>query len=195
MTHPLPRRQFLRSSFLLAGGVATGWMLPREMETARAQIPKGPGPEERIKELKLELPDVRPPVATYFPAVRTGNLLFTAGHGPRRADGTSITGKVGADLSLEQGQEAARRVALAVLATTRHHLGSLNKVVRAVKVLGMVNAASDFTGHSQVINGFSDLLVEVFGKEHGTAARSAVGMNSLPGGIAVEIEAVFEVRT
>lgn len=201
MTQSSSRRTFLGSSLWLAAGVAAGCALPRGAFTLWAQEakdkeqPPAPPIDARLQQLGLELPEVRPPAATYVPAVQVGHLLFTSGHGPRRADGTAITGKVGADLTLAQGQEAARRVALAILATARHTLGSLDKIVRVVKVLGMVNAAPDFTGQSQVINGFSDLLVDVFGKQNGTAARSAVGMGSLPGGIAVEIEAIFEVRT
>lgn len=152
------------------------------------------GADRKLRELGLELPPVTAPVATYLPAVRVANLLFTSGHGPRRADGTAWVGKLGEDLDLAEGQAAARATALRVLATVREALGSLDRVVRVVKVTGMVNAADDFRQHSQVINGFSDLLVEVFGKEAGTAARSAVGMSSLPGGIPVEVEAIFEVR-
>ena len=150
--------------------------------------------EKRIQELGISLPEVPKPVATYVPTVRVGNLLFTSGHGPKKPDGSHVQGKVGKDLTLEQGKEAARLTAISVLASVRSELGSLDKVVRLVKVLGMVNATADFKQQSQVINGFSDLMVEVFGKEAGTAARSAVGMGSLPIGIAVEIEAVFEVR-
>ena len=150
--------------------------------------------EKRIQELGIKLPPVSPPAATYVPTVRVGNLLFTSGHGPAKPGGGYVQGKVGKDLTLEEGNEAARLTAIAVLASVRSELGSLNKVKRLVKVLGMVNATEDFKKQSQVINGFSDLMVEVFGKKAGTAARSAVGMGSLPVGIAVEIEAVFEVE-
>ncbi len=151
------------------------------------------GAEARIKELKLELPSAPKPVATYIPAVQVGNLLYVSGHGPLKTDGTMIAGKVGADMTLEQGKQAARVVGLAILATTRNTIGSLDRVLRLIKVLGMVNATPDFKDHPQVINGFSDLMVEVFG-DAGKGARSAVGMGSLPGNIAVEVEAIFEVH-
>jgi enamine deaminase RidA (YjgF/YER057c/UK114 family) len=147
--------------------------------------------EEKIKELNLQLPEIGQPIANYVHVVRTGNLLFLAGKGPALPDGTYITGKVGTDLSVEDGQEAARVVGLQQLAVLKQELGDLNKVKRIVKVLGMVNCGSDFTQHSQVINGFSDLMVEVFG-EKGKHARSAVGMTALPSNIAVEIELIVE---
>src|SRR5436305_884802 len=151
------------------------------------------GADARIAELKLELPPAPKPVATYVTAVRHGDLVYVSGHGPLRPDGTLMTGKVGADLDVAQGQAAARQTGLAILATLRGHLGSLDKVTRLIKALGMVNATPDFVEHPRVINGFSDLMVEVFG-DSGKGARSAVGMGSLPGGIAVEIEAIFQVR-
>jgi len=141
----------------------------------------------------VRLPEAPKPVATYVLAARGGNLLFTAGHGPALPEGGYVQGKLGRDLTLEEGRRAARLTGISMLASVRSELGSLDRVVRLVKVLGMVNAAPDFTQHSQVLNGFSDLMVEVFAKEAGTAARSAVGMGSLPIGIACEIEAVFEV--
>ena len=151
------------------------------------------GAEARIAELKLELPPAPQPVATYVTAVRYGDLLYVSGHGPLRSDKTMITGKVGADVDVAGGQAAARQTGLAILATVRTHLGSLDKVVRLIKVLGMVNATPEFADHPKVINGFSDLMVEVFG-DAGKGARSAVGMGSLPGNIAVEIEAIFQVK-
>jgi enamine deaminase RidA (YjgF/YER057c/UK114 family) len=151
------------------------------------------GAEARLAELQLELPPAPKPVATYVTAVRLGGLLYVSGHGPLRPDGTLHTGKLGADLGIADGQAAARQTGLAIMATVRSHLGSLDKVVRLVKVLGMVNSTPDFPDHPKVINGFSDLMVEVFG-EAGKGARSAVGMGSLPGQIAVEVEAIFEVR-
>ena len=151
------------------------------------------GAEARLSELKLELPPAPKPVATYVTAVRHGDSLYVSGHGPLRSDGTMHTGKVGADLDLEQGKAAARQTGLAILATVRSHLGSLDRVVRLVKVLGMVNCTTDFGDQPKVINGFSDLMVEVFG-EPGKGARSAVGMGSLPGHIAVEVEAIFLVK-
>ena len=151
------------------------------------------GAEARLAELKLELPPAPKPVATYLTAVRYGDLLYVSGHGPLRSDGTMHTGKLGADLDVPAGQAAARQTGLAILATVRSHLGSLDKVVRLIKVLGMVNSAPDFGEQPKVINGFSDLMVEVFG-ENGRAARSAVGMGALPGGIAVEIEVILQVK-
>jgi enamine deaminase RidA (YjgF/YER057c/UK114 family) len=151
------------------------------------------GAEERLAALKLQLPPAPKPVATYVTAVRQGNLLYVSGHGPLRADGTLHTGKVGLDLDIAAGQAAARQTGLAILATVQSHLGSLDKVVRLVKVLGMVNSTADFVDHPKVINGYSDLMVEVFG-DAGKGARSAVGMGSLPGNIAVEVEAIFEVK-
>ncbi len=151
------------------------------------------GAEDRIKELKLELPPAPKPVATYLTAVRQGNLLYVSGHGPLRSDGTMHTGKLGADLDIPAGQAAARQTGLAILSTIRTNLGSLDKVVRLVKVLGMVACTPDFADQPKVINGFSDLMVEVFG-EAGRGARSAIGMVALPGHIAVEIEAIFEVK-
>src|SRR6185312_2576420 len=151
------------------------------------------GAEARLAELKLELPPAPKPVATYVTAVRQGDLLYVSGHGPLRSDGTLHVGKVGADLDVDGGKSAARQTGLAILATVRSHLGSLDKVVRLVKVLGMVNCTPDFVEQPKVINGFSDLMVEVFG-EPGKGARSAVGMGSLPGGIAVEIEAIYQVK-
>lgn len=149
--------------------------------------------EERIHKLNILLPPAPKPMAVYSTAVRTGNLLFVSGHGPYQADGSLIKGRLGENMDIAEGQNAARVTGLAILATLRTHLGSLDKIVRPVKVLGMVNSTSDFVDHPAVINGFSNLMVEVFGDE-GKSARSAVGMPSLPGGIAVEIEAIFEIR-
>jgi enamine deaminase RidA (YjgF/YER057c/UK114 family) len=151
-------------------------------------------PETRIQELHLTLPDPPKPVAKYKTAVQVGSMLYVSGHAPMKVDGKSIDGKVGADLTPEQGKEAARQVGLTILATVRKTLGSLDKVKRLVKTLGMVNATPDFRGHPTVINGFSELMAEVFGEEAGVGARSAVGMVSLPGNIAVEIECIFEVN-
>jgi len=149
--------------------------------------------DKRITELGLELPPAPKPAGVYKPALQVGNLLYVSGHGPLRPDKTLITGKVGADLSEEQGRAAARQVGLTILATIRNHLGSLDRVVRTIKVLGMVNAVPTFEKHPAVINGCSELFRDVFG-EDGVGTRSAVGMGSLPGNIAVEIEALFEIR-
>ena len=150
-------------------------------------------PEDKIKELGFELFEPAKPIANYVKAVQTGNLVFLAGHGPSKADGSYITGRLGADLTIEQGYEAARRTAIAQLSVLKHELGDLNKVVRIVKVLGMVNADSAFTNHPEVINGFSDLMVDVFG-DRAKHARAAVGMGSLPRNIACEIEMIVEIQ-
>ena len=143
--------------------------------------------EQRLKGLGITLAPVTPPMANYVNAVRTGNLLFLAGKGPG-----AVSGKLGREFSADQGYQHARAVGLALLAVMKSELGSLDKVKRVVKVLGMVNAVPDFTDHPKVINGCSDLFVEVFG-EAGKHARSAVGMGSLPMGIPVEIECIVEV--
>ncbi len=149
--------------------------------------------EARLKELGIELAPVTPPVANYVNAVRTGNLLFLSGKGPTEADGTQHTGKVGADVDTATANQHARLTGLNLLAVMRDELGSLDKVKRVVKLLGMVNATPDFGEQPQVINGCSDLMVEVFG-DKGRHGRSAVGMGSLPGGITVEIECIVEVE-
>lgn len=149
-------------------------------------------PEARLAALGLTLPPAPKPVATYVEATRAGNLLFLAGHGPCDFTAPGATGKVGRDLTVEQGVAAARLTALCLLATLKAELGELSRVKRVVKVLGMVNATDDFTRHPQVINGASDLFVAVLG-ERGRHARSAVGVASLPMNIAVEIEIVVEV--
>ena len=150
-------------------------------------------PETRVQELHLTLPSPPKPVAKYKTAVLAGNMLYVSGHGPLKPDGKMILGRVGADLTPEQGKEAARVVGLAILSTVRNTLGSLDKVKRLIKTLGMVNSTADFKDHPAVINGFSDLMAEVFGDDAGVGARSAVGMGSLPSNIAVEIECIFEV--
>jgi len=149
--------------------------------------------DKRLAELGIELPDVPVPAANYVPFVRTGNLLYLSGQGPRTGTNEFKTGKVGADVSWEQAYEDARLTGLQLIAVAKHALdGDLGRVRRVVKLLGMVNAAPDFTKQPMVINGCSDLLVEVFG-DRGRHARSAVGMGSLPGNITVEIEAIIEV--
>jgi enamine deaminase RidA (YjgF/YER057c/UK114 family) len=148
---------------------------------------------DRLKELNITIPPTRAPAANYVPTVRTGSLVFVSGHGPYRADGTLIAGKLGFDLTVGEGREAAEITMLACLASLQAEIGSLDRVKRFVKVLGMVNCTDDFEQHPQVINGGSDLLVSIFG-EKGRHARSAVGMQSLPFGIAVEIEMVVEVE-
>jgi enamine deaminase RidA (YjgF/YER057c/UK114 family) len=150
--------------------------------------------EEKIRALGLELPVQATPAANYVSAVRTGNLLFVSGHGTLVIDGVrQFVGKVGSDLTMEQGYEAAKQVCLNCLSTIKTNTGDLDKVTRVVKLLGMVNGAPDFDQHPKVINGASDLLVEIFG-ERGRHARSAVGMGNLPFGMAVEIEMIVEVE-
>jgi enamine deaminase RidA (YjgF/YER057c/UK114 family) len=150
-------------------------------------------PEARIQELHLTLPAPPKPVAKYKTAVLVGNLLHVSGHGPLKPDGKLIEGRIGADLTLQQGIEAARVTGIAILSTVRHTLGSLDKVKRLVKTLGMVNCTPEFKDQPRVINGFSELMAEVFGEDAGVGARSAVGMGSLPSNIAVEVECIFEV--
>ena len=151
--------------------------------------------ERRLKELGIDLPPAPKPMGNYVGGVLTGELLFMSGCGPRRNDGSVIAGKVGVELSLEEGYEAARLVGLNMLANIRSVLGSLDRIDRVVKVLGMVNCAPDFSGMPRVINGFSDLFVELLGEERGRGARSAVGMAALPGQIAVEVEMVLRIRS
>lgn len=150
-------------------------------------------PESQIQSLGLELPPAPPKGGVYQPVVVVGNVAYVSGHGPYRPNGTYITGRVGADLGLDEGKEAARQVGLAMLATLRKELGSLDRVKRVVKLLGMVNSTPDFPDHPKVINGCSELFAQVWGEQNGVGARSAVGMGSLPGNIAVEIEGVFEI--
>jgi enamine deaminase RidA (YjgF/YER057c/UK114 family) len=150
--------------------------------------------EKRLQELGIRLGPVAAPVANYVNAVRTGNLLYLAGKGgPPGPDGKRPKGKLGREFTVEQGYKHARDTGLEILAVIRHELGSLDKVRRVLKVLGMVNAVPEFEDHPKVINGCSDLLVEVFG-ERGKHARSAVGMGSLPMQIPVEIEVIVEVE-
>ena len=150
--------------------------------------------DARIEELGIDLSSPSNPIANYVPAVRVGNLLFLSGHGPRRGSSPDmITGKLGRDLSVEEGYEAARLVGIQLLASIQRELGTLDTVERCVKVLGMVNGTPDFDQQPAVINGFSDLMVDVFG-ENGKHARSAVGMGSLPNGIAVEIELIVQLK-
>jgi enamine deaminase RidA (YjgF/YER057c/UK114 family) len=149
-------------------------------------------PEARLRELGIELPKVTAPVANYVPSARLGNIVFLAGTGPLNPDGSRPQGKVGRDVTLEQANQHARNAGLQLLAALREAAGSLDKVVRFGRVFGMVNAVPEFTDHPKVINGCSDLFVEVFG-DRGRHARCAVGMGSLPFNMTVEIEAVVEV--
>jgi enamine deaminase RidA (YjgF/YER057c/UK114 family) len=150
--------------------------------------------DEKLKTLGVELITPTRPVANYAKAVRTGNLIYLSGHGPTKADGTDITGKVGGDLSIEQGIEAAKRTAISLLSTLKMELGGdLSKVKRIVKVNGWVNCPADFKDQPKVMNGCSDLLVAVFG-EKGKHARTSLGTNALPSNIAIEIEMIVEVE-
>ena len=150
--------------------------------------------EKRLAELGLELPPAPKPVGVYKPLVVVGNMAYASGHGPLQADGTLLTGRVGTETDLHGGERSARQTGLAILATLRASLGSLDRVVRVIKLLGMVNCTPDFTAQPQVINGCSELFRDVWGPDHGVGARSAVGMGSLPGNITTEIEAIFEIK-
>jgi len=150
-------------------------------------------PELKIKELGFELPPAPKPMGVYKPVLVTGNFLYVSGQGPLKSDGTLIKGKVGAGLSLEEGKLAARQVGLTMLSTIKANIGDLGKIKRLIKVLGMVNSSPDFDQHPAVINGFSQLMADIFGEDNGVGVRSAVGM-VLPGNIAVEIEAMFELN-
>lgn len=149
--------------------------------------------EEKMMALGLELPSAPPLGGIYHPVVITGSHLYVSGQGPLKNDGTLIKGKVGKDLTLEEGQLAARQVGLTMLATIKAQIGDLGKIKRLIKTFGMVNCFPDFEQHPQTINGFSQLMVDVLGEENGKGARSAVGM-SLPGNIAVEVECIFELN-
>ncbi|HEY8396576.1 MAG TPA: RidA family protein [Flavihumibacter sp.] len=158
------------------------------MSTANAQ-----SPEEKLKSLGIQLPAVTKPVANYVNVVQTGNLLYLSGKGPIDANGKDITGKLGKDLSVEEGYAAARTVAFNHIAVLKDYLGDLKRVKRVVKVLGMVNCTDTFTQQPKVMNGYSDTMVEIFG-EKGKHARSAVGFNALPNNIAVEVEVIVEIE-
>jgi len=150
-------------------------------------------PEQNLENLGVTLSEASQPVANYVNFVRVGNLLFLSGKGPLKNDGTNVTGKVGENLTVEEGYDAARLCAIGHIAVLKTELGDLTKVKRIVKVLGMVNCTDEFTDQPKVINGYSDLMVAVF-EEKGRHARSAVGMNALPMNIAVEVEVIVEVE-
>ena len=189
------RRNFLRNCSFFAAGAVTGPLMMRSVHVfAGAGNANSSGAEERVRQLGIELRKFSKPAAPFEPAVRTGDILYLSGHGPRKAEGGFMKGRVGETLSIEQGREAARLTGLDMLSTIRGTLGSLDKVVQLLKVTGMVNSTNDFTQHPAVINGFSELMIEVFGEKAGKGARSAVGMSGLPFGIPVEIEAIFQVR-
>jgi len=150
-------------------------------------------PEQKLKELKIELPPPAKPIANYVKYVRTGNLIYLSGHVPDKGNGVFITGKLGKDMTVEQGYDAAKLAGINLLSTLKDAAGNLNKVKRIVKVMGLVNSTDDFKDQPKVMNGFSDLMVAVFG-EQGKHARSAIGTNALPMGVAVEIEMIVEVE-
>ncbi|MDZ4288396.1 MAG: RidA family protein [Prosthecobacter sp.] len=150
--------------------------------------------EARLQELGITLPPPPPKGGVYQPVVVVGNIAYISGHGPYLGEEGMIKGRIGEDMSLSEGQAAARQTGLALLATLRRELGSLDRIKRVVKLLGMVNSTPDFTDHPKVINGCSELFAQVWGNDHGVGARSAVGMGSLPGRIAVEIEGIFELH-
>ncbi len=152
-------------------------------------------PEENFAALGLSLPPAPIPVGVYKPLLTEGHHCYVSGHGPVQQDGSKITGRIGQAMTKEDGKLAARQVGLAILATLRAHLGSLNKIKRVIKVLGMVNSTADFEKHPFVINGCSELFAQVWGADRGVGVRSAVGMGSLPDNIPVEIEALFELET
>lgn len=180
-------------AFFVAIGMAANGTSTMPESGHEIERDEGYDPEARLVELGIELPTPLSPVANYVNGVRTGNLIFLAGKGPKYPDGTELNGKLGADVSIEEGYDGARMTAINQLAVLKDMLGDLDRVVRVVKVLGMVNSDPDFVQQPAVINGFSDLIVEVFG-ERGKHARAAVGMASLPRGQSVEIEMIVEVR-
>ena len=149
--------------------------------------------EQRFAATGLTLPPAPKPLGIYKPCLIDGKYLYVAGHGPLQDDGTLIIGRIGDDLNMEQGEAAAQQVGLTILATIKNNIGSLDKIKRVIKVLGMVNCKADFTKHPYIINGCSELFKKVWGEENGVGVRSAVGMGSLPDNIPVEIEALFEL--
>lgn len=149
--------------------------------------------EERLTKLGIELPPAPKPIGLYKPVVVVGNIAYLSGHGPLKNDGTLITGRLGADMSVEEGQAAARQTALAMLSTLKFALGTLDRVSRVIKILGLVRCTEEFDQQPLVINGCSQIFADIFGPDQGIAARSALGTNALPSGIAVEIEGIFEI--
>ena len=150
-------------------------------------------PSEKVKELNLVFPPAPKPAGVYRPVLIVDNFLYVSGQGPVKNDGTLMQGRVGDDLTSEQGKLAARQVGLTMLSTIQTHFGDLDKIKRVIKVFGMVNCSPEFKAHPYVINGFSELMADIFGDDHGIGVRSAVGM-MLPDGIPVEIEAMFELK-
>ncbi len=182
----------LLATFLFSCNSNNKKNIPLNRTISIQNIPEGYNPEQKLIDMGIKLHKLSIPKANYVHAVRTGNLIFLAGKGPSNENGESIKGKLGKDLDIDEGYAASRLVGIRQLSVLKAELGNLNKVKRIVKVKGMVNAISEFTDHSKVINGYSDLMVEVFG-DRGKHARAAVGMGSLPSNIAVEIEMIVEV--
>ena len=187
-----------RRRFFGGAATATVGLLMTRGASGSATSPPAPqevSPEANLRRLGIELPPPPQPVATYVPAVIVGNILYAAGHTPRLPDGSpAFQGKVGEDFTVEEAHAAARVSGMNILSTVRNALGSLDRVQRLVRTFGMVNAVPAFTEHPQVINGFSDFMVEIFGETAGKGTRAAVGMGSLPAGMAVEIETYWEIR-
>jgi len=152
-------------------------------------------PDQRFATLGLTLPPAPKPLGVYKPFLQVGNLIYVSGHGTVKEDGTLIIGRVGSDLTMEEGKAAAQQVGLAILATLKKNLGNFNRIRRVIKVLGMVNCVPEFERHPFIINGCSELFAKVWGEDHGVGVRSAVGMGSLPDNIPVEIEALFELES
>lgn len=151
--------------------------------------------EQRFQNSGLTLPPAPKPVGVYKPVLIVGNLVYVSGHGTVKTDGSLIIGRIGTDLTMEEGKAAARQVGLAILATLKKNLGSLDRIKRVIKVFGMVNCTPDFEDHPLVINGCSELFAQVWGEDNGIGVRSAVGMGSLPGNIPVEVETIFELQS
>lgn len=168
---------------------------PKQDESVKQEAAATPAVDidARLKELNIQLVEPSVPTANFVKTVRVGNLVYTSGHGPDRAEGGPLTGRVGGDLTLEQGQEAARLTGVALLSSLKKEIGDLGKIKRVVKVLGMVQCTPEFKDQPKVMNAFSDMMVDIFG-EKGKHARSAVGMSALPGNIAIEIEMIVEVE-
>ncbi len=180
----------------LLSGCGTGQQDQQKEETLQTDISaQSADPiEDKLKEMGITLYKVTPPSANFVKAVRSGNLVFLAGHGPETPTGEMVAGKLGKDLTVEEGQQAAQYVGVTLLTSLKAEIGNLDKVKKIVKVHGMVNATPDFTDHSKVMNGFSDFIVKLYGDERGKHARAAVGMSSLPNNIPVEIEMIVEVE-
>ncbi len=188
----MDRKTLLTRGGLLAAGVALGWLGTRRLPIRAEE--DSPGHEDRLRKLKLDLPKIeamKGPILV--PTVRVGDMLYVSGHIASR-EGKPVVGKVGKDMSVKEGHAAARLVGLTILAVVRAELGSLDKVVRLVRTFGMVNCTPDFTQQPEVVNGFSELMAQVFGERAGKGTRCAVGMGSLPRGAPVEVEALFQVK-